>query len=185
MSSHLKNKKLRNSIVTASQAWSAVYERQKLWREKTGRSEPFEGNEMTEWGNAKEKYALSSFEKEMNGICCAGNKLVVHPDKPIGASPDGYLGDIPVEIKCPFTQKIYPEIPERYWFQMQIQMYVVGSEACWFYIWTPEKTSKEMVFYDEAFINWFIPKAEEFVQFVRDDVEPPRYKRKPKYTKEN
>ena len=47
MTSHLSNTKLRNSIVTASQAWSAVYERQKLWREKTGRAEPFEGNEMT------------------------------------------------------------------------------------------------------------------------------------------
>jgi len=184
MTSHLSNTKLRNSIVTASQAWSAVYERQKLWREKTGRAEPFEGNEMTEWGNDHEHIALAAFEDEMNGICRAGNKLIVHPNKPIGASPDGYLGDIPVEIKCPFTQKIYPEIPERYRFQMQVQMYVVDAEACWFYIWTPHETSKELVLYDEKFIDWFIPKAEEFVQFVKDDVEPPRYKRKPIYNKE-
>ena len=184
MTSHLSNTKLRNSIVTASQAWSAVYERQKLWREKTGRAEPFEGNEMTEWGNDHEHIALASFEDEMNGICRAGNKLITHPDKPIGASPDGYLGDIPVEIKCPFTQKIYPEIPERYRFQMQVQMYVVDAEACWFYIWTPHETSKELVLYDKKFIDWFIPKAEEFVQFVKDDVEPPRYSRKPIYNKE-
>jgi putative phage-type endonuclease len=190
MSLHLSNKKLRNSIVTASQAWSAVYERQKLWREKTGRAEPFEGNEMTEWGNDHEHIALAAFEDEMNGICRAGNKLIVHPDRPLGASPDGYLGLIPVEIKCPFTQKIYPEIPERYYFQMQVQMFCVSAvaqqpiEACWFYIWTPNETSKEMVFYDESFMDWFIPKAEEFVQFVKDDVEPPRYSRKPIYKKE-
>jgi len=184
MTSHLSNKELRNSIVTASQAWSAVYERQKLWREKTGRAEPFEGNEMTQWGNDHEHIALAAFEDEMNGICRAGNKLIVHPEKPIGASPDGYLGDIPVEIKCPFTQKIYPEIPERYWFQMQIQMYVVGAKACWFYIWTPEETSKELVLYDELFIEWFLPKAEEFLSYCEQKVEPPRYSRKPKYTKE-
>ena len=185
MSSHLSNKKLRNSIVTASQAWSAVYERQKLWREKTGRAEPFQGNEMTQWGNDHEPVALAAFEDEMKGICREGNKLIVHPSKPIGASPDGYLGLIPVEIKCPFTQKIYPEIPERYWFQMQIQMYTLQNvDACWFYVWTPEATQKEMVFYDSDFISWYLPKAEEFIQFVKDDVEPPRYKRKPIYTKE-
>ena len=188
MTSHLSNKKLRNSIVTASQAWSAVYERQKLWREKTGRAEPFEGNEMTEWGNDHEHIALAAFEDEINEICESGNKLIVHPDKPLGASPDGYItinGERSVvEIKCPFTQKIYPKIPERYWFQMQVQMFTVGLRSAWFYIWTPNETHKEKVLYDEEFMDWYLPKAEEFVQFVKDDVEPPRYSRKPIYKKE-
>lgn len=182
MSSHLSNKELRNSIVTASQAWSAVYERQKLYREKKGLVAPFEGNHMTQWGLDNEEVALAAFEDEMKGICREGNKLVVHPTKPIAGSPDAYLGSIPVEIKCPYTQTIYPEIPERYWFQMQIQMFALQNvDAAWFYVWTPNQTHKEMVFYDTKFIDWYLPKAEEFVQFLNDNIEPPRYTRKPFY----
>ena len=186
-SEHLKDNR-RHNIVTASQAWAAVYERQKLWREKTFRAEPFAGNEMTEYGNLHEPIALAAFEEEMNEICESGNQLVVHPDRPLGASPDGYItvnGERSVvELKSPFTQKIYPEIPERYWFQMQVQMFCTGLQSAWFYVWTPFETHKEKVFYDEEFMDWYLPKVEEFIQFVNDDVEPPRYSRKPKYTKE-
>jgi len=190
MSSHLSNKKLRNSIVTASQAWSAVYERQKLWREKTGRAEPFSGNIMTQWGLDNEPIALAAFEDEMDQICKAGNKLLVHDILPCGASADAFIFYqaydqwIPVEIKCPFTQKIYPEIPERYWFQIQMQCFVSRTVGGWFYVWTPHETHREYVPYDSKFMDWYLPKMEEFIQFVNDDVEPPRYKRKPKYTKE-
>ena len=184
---HLKDNR-RHNIITASQAWAAVYDRKKLWREKTFREPPFEGNEMTEWGNQHEPIALSTFEMEMNEICESGNKLVVHPDKPLGASPDGYItvdGERSVvELKSPFTQKIYPEIPERYWFQMQVQMFCTGLQSAWFYVWTPNETHKEKVLYDEKFMDWYLPKAEEFIQFVNDDVEPPRYSRKPIYEKE-
>ena len=74
---HLKNKELRNSVITASQAWDAIYDRKKLWREKVGLAEPFSGNEMTQWGNDNEFRALSAFEREMNTICKPGNKFVV------------------------------------------------------------------------------------------------------------
>ena len=63
-SEHLKDNR-RHNIVTASQAWAAVYERQKLWREKTFRAEPFAGNEMTEYGNLHEPVALAAFDEEM------------------------------------------------------------------------------------------------------------------------
>ena len=43
MNSHLKDNR-RHNIITASQAWGAVYERQKLWKEKTFREKPFAGN---------------------------------------------------------------------------------------------------------------------------------------------
>ena len=126
MNSHLKDNR-RHNIITASQAWSAVYERQKLWREKTFREKPFSGNIMTQWGNDHEEVALRAFERHMNDICENGNKLIVNPDYPtIGASADAFLNGIPVE-----------------------------------------------------FIDWYIPKAKEFLSYVADDKEPPRYKRKP------
>ena len=177
---HLKDNR-RHNIITASQAWGAVYERQKLWREKTLREPPFAGNEMTQWGTDHEETALRAFEKHMNDICENGNKLIVHPDLPIGASADAFLNGIPVEIKCPFTQKIYPTTPDRYWVQMQIQMLCSNAVAAHFFVWTPEEFHTELVQYDKEFIDWYIPKAEEFLVYVAEDKEPPRYKRKPEF----
>ena len=181
---HLKDNR-RHNLVTASQAWGAVYERQKLWREKTFREKPFDGNIMTAYGLANEETALRAFERHMNDICENGNKLLVHPDLPIGASADAILNGIPVEIKCPYTQKIYPTIPDRYWVQMQIQMLVAQANgyknavAAHFVVWTPEELHTELVQYNQEFIDWYIPKAKEFLSYVADDKEPPRYKRKP------
>jgi putative phage-type endonuclease len=179
-SEHLKDNR-RHNIVTASQAYSVLFDRKKLWREKTFREKPFSGNIMTDWGNSNEENALLAFEKHMNDICENGNKLIVHPDLPIGASADGFLNSIPVEIKCPYTQKIYPTIPDRYWVQMQIQMLCSNAVAAHFVVWTPDDFHTELVQYDQEFIDWYIPKAQEFIGFVQDDKEPPRYKRKPEF----
>ena len=177
---HLKDNR-RHNIITASQAWGAVYERQKLWKEKTFREKPFEGNLMTAYGLANEETALRAFERHMNNICENGNKLIVHPELPLGASADAFLNGIPVEIKCPFTQKIYPTIPDRYYVQMQIQMLVSKAVAAHFVVWTPEELHTELVQYDQEFIDWYIPKAQEFLSYVSEDKEPPRYKRKPQF----
>ena len=48
LKNHLKDNR-RHNIVTASAAWGAIYERKKLWRQKTLREAPFKGNIMTEW----------------------------------------------------------------------------------------------------------------------------------------
>lgn len=186
LKNHLKDNR-RHNIVTASAAWGAIYERKKLWREKTLRQAPFSGNIMTEWGNDNEEVALQAFEKYMNDICENGNKLLVHPDLPLGASSDGFLNGVPIEIKCPFTQRIYPEIPERYYFQMQIQMCVAlangykNAVAARFVVWTPNEFHTELVQYDPEFIEWYIPFAKEFIDYVSSDQEPPRWSRKPVY----
>ena len=65
--SHLSDSR-RHNVITASIAWSAVYERQKLWRQMTLREPPFEGNDMTEYGNIHESIALSALEKEFDDI---------------------------------------------------------------------------------------------------------------------
>ena len=60
--SHLLDNR-RHNIVTASNAWASVNERQKLWRQMTMREPPFEGNEATAWGNLHERDALSAIDK--------------------------------------------------------------------------------------------------------------------------
>lgn len=179
-SEHLKDNR-RHNIITASQAWSAIYDRKKLWREKTMREKPFKGNEMTDYGLRHEEDALLAFQKHMGEICENGNKLIVHPDLPLGASADGFLAGLPIEIKCPFTQKIYPSIPDRYWVQMQIQMLCSAAAAAHFVVWTPEEFHTEIVPFDQKFIDWYLPKAEDFLRYVSTDTEPPRYKRKPDF----
>jgi predicted phage-related endonuclease len=179
-SEHLKDNR-RHNIVTASQAWSAVYDRKKLWREKTFREPPFKGNEMTQWGNDNEENALLAFEKHMNDICESSNKLLVHPNLPVGATSDAFLNGAVVEVKCPFSQKIYPTIPDRYWVQMQIQMLVALANGFKNAVAAHFDFHTELVQYDQEFIDWYIPKAQEFISYVQDDKEPPRYKRKPEF----
>jgi hypothetical protein len=178
---HLKDKKRTNKIITASVAWKAMYERTSLFNEQTWRVPPFTGNEMTEWGNTHEPTALASLEIEMDTILTPSKKFLVHETLPFGATPDAFVDKVPVEVKCPWTQKIYPEIPERYWFQMQIQMCVTKQDKCWFYIWTPNETKLELMHYDNDFIEWYLPYAKEFLESVATDTPPKKWKRKPVY----
>lgn len=70
---------------------------------------------------------------------------------------------------------------------MQIQMSVAQANGyknatkAHFVVWTPEELHTELVQYDQEFIDWFIPKAKEFLKYLSEDKEPPRYKRKPKF----
>lgn len=183
MSQHLLDKR-RHNVITASIAWSAVYERQKLWRQMTLREPPFDGNDMTEYGNTHEHIALSALEKELNEIIESGNKFVLHDSLPFGASPDGYYQGNVVEIKCPYSQEIYKDIPERYYFQMQMQMEVCNMPQAYFYIWTPNETKLQIVDRSKAWLEWYMPLALEFIQYVEDDIEPKRWTKKPIFNKE-
>jgi putative phage-type endonuclease len=181
--SHLLDNR-RHNIVTASNAWASVNERQKLWRQMTMREPPFEGNEATAWGNLNEKNALSAFEKEMGEICEPGNKLIVHDSLPMGASADAYLLGDTVELKCPFSMEFYPTMPDRYYYQVQMQIHVCGRDQGWFSVWTPDGITVELVKKDDKWLDWYKPLLLEFMEFVETDVEPTRWKRKPIYTKE-
>ena len=178
MSSHLRDNR-RHNIITASNCWASVYERQKLWRQMTLREAPFEGNEMTEWGNLHEHLAICEFEKAMGEITETGNKLIVHPDLPLGASPDGFLNRLPIEVKCPYSQEFYGMIPDRYYFQTQLQMEVCGAPRCYFVVWTPKGITIQIIERSKEWFYWYKPLALEFMKFVEDDVEPTRWKRKP------
>lgn len=199
---HLTDKKRTNKIITASVAWKAIYERVSLFNEMTGRAEKFQGNEMTQWGNDHEDIALKSFINEVNKAKVSINsrlesvtkeklvpskKFLVHKSLPIGATPDAFLKSNPVEVKCPWTRLgegkggVYPVIPEKYYYQMQIQMSVTNRPLCWFYVWTPRQTKLELVSYDQSFMDWYMPFAKEFLESVANDTKPKRWSKKPVY----
>jgi hypothetical protein len=186
MSSHLTDNR-RHNLITASNAWSAIYDRKKLWRQMTLREAPFEGNEMTQWGIDHENDAISAFEKHMGDICIPGNELIVHRSLPFGASPDAYImmGDnkIPVECKCPYTQELYKVTPERYWFQVQMQMLCCWQTLSYLVVWTPNELQVKKIHLSNNWIDFYIPLALEFLDYVERDVEPPRLKKKPTFYK--
>lgn len=180
---HLLDRR-RHNLITASNAYSVIHDRPKLWRQMTLREAPFEGNEATEWGNNHEHIALSNLEKELNDIVETGNQLVVHQTLPFGASPDGYYNTFPVEIKCPYSGVIPNEIPDRYYFQVQLQMTVLQKKKCYFYTWTIEKTKLIIVDFNQQWLDWYLPYALEFMKYLESDKEPPRWNKKPIFTKE-
>jgi putative phage-type endonuclease len=56
----------------------------------------------------------------------------------IGGSPDGLIGtDGMVEIKCPFTRRVYPELPPYYYLQVNALLEITGRQWCDLCVWTP------------------------------------------------
>lgn len=121
----------------------------------------FTGNVATEYGSHHEAGALVEYEMETgNQVKEAG--FVTFEDW-LGASPDGTINDDGlVEVKCPYGLrnggefKTAAEQPH-YVAQMQIQMFVTGSEWCDFFQWSPHGTKLERVgFYAPVVTQWLL-----------------------------
>lgn len=180
----------RSLVVTASEAYDVVNKRIDLWKRKTGKTPPFEGNAATRWGSAKEKYCIDAFEQANNCMVQWNNKFYVHAHSdPLGATPDFLYKDSVGECKCPYSMKIPESIPEWYYYQVQVQIHVMRShypniDHAHFCVWTPDDFKQMIVPYDNNFILWYMPHVLEFLELVKTDTEPKRYHRKPKYAKE-
>ena len=83
------------------------------------------------------------------------------------------------EIKCPFSQIIYPEIPPYYMAQMQGGMQIAQREYCEFVVWTPEKMSIRKVVRSNEYWDWLHLRLADFWTWVVAQVEPPREKKQP------
>jgi len=137
----------------------------------------FKGNEATRWGNAKEPIAMDHYVSEMKeklpaadaasfSVSTSGLHLCeTHPW--LAASPDGHShisGTTGlIEIKCPFSQKIYPRIPDYYYDQVQGLMAILGYEWADFVVWTPKKCQIQRVpFQAEYWQNELQPALRNF-----------------------
>lgn len=104
---------------------------------KLGKSEKFEGNVFTQWGNTFEDVAMFRVYKKLfdvsSEIIQVG--LVDHPTIPfLGASPDFILpqGKL-VEIKCPFKRHVCGVVPDHYYPQVQLQLEVCDLDIADFF----------------------------------------------------
>lgn len=170
--------------------------------------------QITQWGKDMEHVAREVLEKELRQIYKAPNltiretgihaiERVLDGDTPwYGASPDGLITSpypykpCTVEIKCPFSQKVYKELTEfdpdigprlclDYYIQVQAQMRAVGSKLSFFCCWTPQEYVILLVQRNDAFIEKMLNLLDHFVTcYLVKNVEPPRFVWKKKVEQE-
>ncbi|XP_013406999.1 uncharacterized protein LOC106171266 [Lingula anatina] len=121
----------------------------------------------TDWGIRKEPVAKKAYNNEMNrqhtDFTMKDSGLVLHPDYPeFGASPDALVscsccGSGLLEVKCPSTLKDSDTIDmpylkdkklkreTKYFYQVQMQLFLTDRQYCDFFIWTPHATLCERI----------------------------------------
>ena len=154
--------------------------RKLLFRRKTGQTARMMGNFATAWGHKYEDEAAQAYEKTTGKLLVRGDNgcdlgLFIHDvyDQ-FGASPDRIAKDFPIliEIKCPVRRKITHNIPEYYYPQVQMQLWILDLEECHFVQYKPADlfTQGELdilvVHRDHKFMEDALPKMIAFVEEV-------------------
>jgi len=130
----------------------------------------------TEWGTKYEDTAAKIFQTQMIrnrpelGIASVQFPgLIISPEKPyFGCSPDGIVvmksgKRRGLEIKCPFSKKLYPAIPAYYYAQIQGTCGLLNLEAYYFAVWTPQETLIEEYAFDrDYYFQFLLPRMETF-----------------------
>jgi len=130
-----------------------------------------------EWGHEHEDQARAFFELE-NGVDVTVPAFIYRDkEKRFGISPDGLITGtkIGLELKCPFTSKVFVEfatcdkIKKEYIEQCQYSMWVTGYEGWYFANYDPRITTKKLhwvlINRDQAFMDKY-DEAEK--NFIRD-----------------
>lgn len=148
-----------------------------------GAPSEFKGNIATQWGITHEDEAREALEYNW-GYEVKRASFVVNPAIPwLGASPDGFIGNDVLEIKCPFGLR-NDEKPKfksandqpHYYAQMQIQMLCTDVEKCYFWQWTPHGNDLQVVEMEGKWIDENLPKLEAFYkEFMAECDNPEDY----------
>ena len=123
-------------MLTASDAATAIglnpYEKPEgLLAKKCGAARPWSGNQATAHGTRLEPLVRQMYDERFGQVSHEIG-LVQHPiHKFLGGSPDGITesGRL-LEIKCPLSRKIKPEVPGYYLPQIQLLLEIMDLEVC-------------------------------------------------------
>jgi hypothetical protein len=83
---------------------------------------------------------------------------------------DGQVIRFLLEIKCPFSRKLYPHIPHYYYDQIQGIMGILQLQYCDFVVWTPEKTQIRRYEFNSSY--WKQVLFPRLFQFYMDEYLP-------------
>lgn len=151
-----------------------------VWLEKTGRKEPFKGNEFTKHGEEYESEARLALMDQVDDDFAP--KIIFDNENRFIASLDGinFDGDKGCEIKCPVKRYLYEEalnkrIPDMYYIQVQWQLMLSKAKSWYFSVYMPTERSSlitiEVLPDKELFVE--MKKAgNAFWEFVDKDIPP-------------
>ena len=118
------------------------YMAQLICERLTGKPTEMFSNAAMEWGTEQEPHARAAYSAKTGELVEEVGFIPHHAIPGSGASPDGFVGDALVEIKCPNTATHLEYVlsgkpPEKYVTQMQWQMAVTGAPWCDFVSYDP------------------------------------------------
>lgn len=153
-----------------------------LWRLKTGRTEPFEGNQFTKMGHMLEGIVAMLFDNANQYELVRGSEKMeirFHDDKPyFSASPDRYYmdnGEVCI-LECKTTQREIDEddLPLTWFSQLQWQLGICGiKKGAIAWLTRGVFFGFAEIEFDPDYFQYMTEKAEDFwVNYVMKDVEP-------------
>lgn len=166
-------------VIMGVSPWSTPYQ---LWEEKTGRVKRDKSNWATQRGVDMEPRARGRIELDLGMDFPA--LLFQHPQFPfMRASLDGWNQEhkIVLEIKCPgredHAKASHGEIPEKYYPQLQEQLFVTGGTKAFYYSYAEDENKVGSGFLVEVFPDLpyqkiMFDKMLKFWKCVCEDIEP-------------
>ena len=146
----------------------------------------FKGNDATRWGSKMESVALADYIAQKRAELAATGidestfsvtQSGLHVCAEAGwlaASPDGHVQEGAqkglLEIKCPYSKRIYPSVPDYYMDQVQGLCAILGYEWADFVVWTPEEMKVQRIAFDSDY--WHSSLRPALVAFYRDQFLP-------------
>ena len=131
----------------------------------------FMGNIATDWGTEHEDEAIAAFEAGSTHLVLSTG-FHPHPNHArIGVSPDGFVLDSLIEVKCPFgirnkrvpDFKTVKDVPH-YYAQMQLQMAVTGRDSTYFVQWTPHAMDVAVVIAEKGWLDGHLHTLNKFIE---------------------
>ena len=146
MTAVLAKGKAGEALTRENYRWKIVAER------LTGKTEQSFSSAATNWGTEKEPFARQAYEAHA-GVLVDEAPFCTHPTiKWLGASPDGFVHDGLIEIKCPFKTEIHlgyrlqNQCPPRYVAQVQCQLWVTERDWTDFVSFDPRLPERLQLF---------------------------------------
>jgi putative phage-type endonuclease len=172
-----RSRGLGSSEAAAILGVSPYLTRYQLWEQKLGIAPPFEGNYATERGHRLEPIARAQVELEL-GIEFSP-LLAEHLNYPfLRASLDGYSSELDavLEIKCPGKEDhalaMSGKVPEKYWPQVQFQLFVTNAKKVIYYSFDGEKGCIVEALPDLAFIGNMVKECLSFWELIQTKTPP-------------
>lgn len=182
-------KKLHDRLITATKLEKILTgglgkTRVRLWKEMLGMQDPIDlsENDAVKWGMEHEPVALDQFFRDHPEFQRGPQPGIIkhHHFYHCAASPDGFMYHEPtkslmlLEIKCPYNEARVDDLPAKYLFQVQWQLFCCepSVKAAVLYLWTPEKQVKYMIKPNQKFIEWALGFVMPFWSCVTEKIIP-------------